>query len=96
MIIDDKLVEAAQTLLEERFGQGLGAATAIYTLEGNCFTSVSLACVSPASSVQPETGAICEAFRNGERISALVTVERRLEGGPVLFATPSGTTIDRL
>ncbi|MFN3215158.1 MAG: hypothetical protein ACE367_01540 [Acidimicrobiales bacterium] len=96
MIVDDDLVGVAQALLERRFGDHAGAATAVYTLEGNCYSSVSLTVTNPSSCVAPEVGAMCEAYKNGERISAVVTVQRRVDGGPVLYATPSGATIDQL
>lgn len=96
MIVDDELVSAARDLLERRFGDRAGAATAVYTLEGNRYTSVALDVTSASSCVAPEVGAMCEAFKHGERISALVTVQRKVDGGPVLFATPAGPTIDQL
>ena len=96
MIVDDALVEAARQLLLARFGTRADAASAVYTLEGSLFTSVSVDCVNPGSSVEPETGALAEAFKKGERISAVATMIRRVDGGPVLSSTPAGPTIDRL
>lgn len=96
MIVDDALAEAALQQLLDCFGERAGAASAVYTLEGSMFTSVSLDCINPGSSVEPETGAIVEALKRKERISAVLTVIRRTAGGPVLFSTPAGPTIDRL
>lgn len=96
MIVDDELVGVARELLERRFGERTGAATAVYTLEGGCYSSVSLTVTNASSCIAPEVGAMCEAHKNGERISALVTVERLVDGGPVLFRTPAGPTIDQL
>ncbi len=94
MIIDSDLVAAAHAALERRFGERRGAATAVYTLEGNLYTSVSVEC--PGQPIEAETGALAAVYQATERVSAVVTVERLTDGGPVAYATPSGNTLDRL
>ena len=96
MIVDDDLIDTAIATLERCFGTKVGAATAVYTLEGDCYTSVALRTVSPSSSIPPESGALCDALKHRQRVSALVTVAHLVEGGPLVYVTPSGLVLDQL
>lgn len=96
MIVDDQLIETARRTLIDHFGEGPGAATAVYTLDGTTLTSVAVHTASPSSSIAPETGALAEAAQRKERVSAVVTIQRDVTDGPIRYSSPSGVALDQL
>lgn len=83
MNLDQALVEAALELLRERFGDsGWGGAAAMYTATGRVLTSVSVEALLDAANLCIETGAIAEAHKCNEPITASVCLVRRDSESP--------------
>lgn len=77
MRLDQNLVDAANALLVARYGlSGWGGAAAMYTSTGKTLTSVFVEAPSEASELCIETGALAEAHKLNEAVTASVTVVR--------------------
>lgn len=75
--LDQNLVDAANALLVARYGvSGWGGAAAMYTGTGKTLTSVFVEAPSEASGLCIETGALAEAHKLNEAVTASVTVVR--------------------
>jgi cytidine deaminase len=97
MRLDQKLVDAAIDLMNKRFPQDEDAgAAAMYTDNGELLTSVSPDIFNPAASLCHETGAFCEAYKLGQKVTASVCVYRDANSETIRILTPCGICQERL
>ena len=96
MKLDQALVDAAVDLLEKRFPAAEGIAAAIYTDDGQILTSVVFDPEWGGGGLCAETGAICEAVKLNQRITASVCVSRLSGDSPIVILTPCGICQERL
>jgi len=96
MKLDQQLVDAAISLLETRFPAADGIAAAMYTADGTLLTSVYFEPAWGGGGLCAETGAICEAQKLNQKITASVCVSRLSGDGPVVILTPCGICQERL
>lgn len=96
MRLDQGLVDAARELLERRFPDDEGIASAMYTDDGTILTSVFFEPEWGGGGLCAETGAICEAEKQNKRIAASVCVSRLSGADPVVILTPCGICQERL
>jgi cytidine deaminase len=96
MNLDQPLVDAAIALLEQRFPNAEGIASAMYTEEGDLLTSVFFEPEWGGGGLCAETGAILEATKLNKRITASVCVSRLSGDDPILLLTPCGICQERL
>lgn len=96
MRLNQSLVDAARDLLERRFPGEEGIAAAMYTEDGDMFTSVFFEPGWGLGMLCAETGAICEAEKLGKRVTASVCVSRLSGEDPMLILTPCGICQERL
>lgn len=97
MKLDQKLIDAAISFVRERFpaaGDWDGAA-AMYTTTGRLLVSTYVEAPNPGVGLCNETGAICEAHKFGEKVTASVCVGRSPEG-KFEIVTPCGVCQERL
>lgn len=96
MKLDQTLVDAASQLIRERFGDsGWGGAAAVYTATGRVLTSVSVEALLDAANLCIETGAIAEAHKLNEPITASVCLVR-LDSEAPRVVTACGVCQERL
>jgi cytidine deaminase len=94
--VDQRLVDAAADLLRARFpGQG-GVAAAVYTAEGDLFTSVVFEPAWGGGGLCAETGALLEAVKRERRVTASACVSRLSGDSPIVVLTPCGICQERL
>ena len=96
MRLDQRLVDAARELLESRFPGEEGIAAAMYTDDGDILTGVFFEPEWGGGALCAETGAICEAEKQGKRVSASVCVSRLSGSDPMVILTPCGICQERL
>lgn len=97
MNLDQKLVDAAIALIKTRnpkAGEWDGAA-ALYTETGKILTSTYAESPNAGTGLCNETGAICEAHKINERVTASVCVGRN-PTGEFEIVTPCGVCQERL
>jgi cytidine deaminase len=94
--VDEALVQAAIDLVERRFAAGVWrGAAAMYTHEGSLLTSTFVSPPNAGADLCYETGAICEAHKLGERVTASVCVALDPKGNRYIL-TPCGICQERL
>lgn len=96
MSLDQKLIDAAIDFVNQRFPiEPWAGAAAMYTADGKMLISTAPECVNESVSLCHETGAICEAHKNDQKVTASVCVSRDDQG---LFhiLTPCGVCQERL
>jgi cytidine deaminase len=76
MRLDQKLVDAALTLAQTRWVGRDGGAAALCTASGRILTSVFAESPNQSASLCHETGAICEAHKMDDPVTASVCVDR--------------------
>ena len=96
MNLDQALVDAATALLVSYFPGEQGIAAAMYTAEGECFTSVVFDPEWGGAGLCAETGALLEAVKRKQCVSATVCVGRLGGEEPVVILTPCGICQERL
>ena len=97
MKLDQALVDAAITFIKSRYldtYDGAGAA-AMYTDKGNILISTYVETPNPATNLCHEAGAICEAHKLNEKVTASVCVGRTPDGRFDII-TPCGVCQERL
>ena len=94
--IDQALIDAASALLRERFPDAGGVAAALYTAEGDLFTSVLFDPEWGGGGLCAETGAILEAVKRNRRVTASACVSRLSGASPIVVLTPCGICQERL
>lgn len=96
MKLNERLVEAARSFIRERFPDEVWAgAAAMYTEEGKILVSTSPGTVNASVELCHEVGAICEAYKLGQRITATVCISRDDKGRFQVLA-PCGVCQERL
>ena len=70
------LYRAAVELIDRKYPEGWGGASAMYTDRGSILTSISPEVVNLSTEISFEVGAICEAHKNDERVTHVVSVIR--------------------
>jgi cytidine deaminase len=96
MHIDQALVDAALALATARWPNRDGGAAAMYTTTGRILTSVFAESPNQAACLCHETGAICEAHKLGEAVTASVCVDRENGSAPFVILPPCGLCCERL
>ena len=96
MQLDQTLIDAAISLALERWPRGEAGAAALYTSTGRILTSVFAHSPHESARLCHETGAICEAHKLRERITASVCVHRDDEHTPFIILPPCGICVERL
>ncbi|WP_190821380.1 cytidine deaminase [Saccharopolyspora pogona] len=97
MGLDQRLVDAAIELVERRWRNAVQAVAAAVRLDdGQILTSISLDNLNAAVTLCAETGALCQAYTLGKRVTASVCISKwpGSDGYPVL--APCGTCQERL
>ena len=96
MKLDSKLIEAAISYTQKRFPDVPGAgAAAMYTSAGELLISTAPGVVSSSVELSHEVGAICEAYKLDQKVTATVCVSRD-EKGQFHILTPCGVCQERL
>ncbi len=96
MKVDQKLVDTAIAQALARFPNGYAGAAAIYTSDGQLFTSVCFDSPHEGANLCHETGAYCEANRLNLKVTASVCVSRETPDAPFIILTPCGICQERL
>jgi cytidine deaminase len=96
MKLDQKLVDAAIAQALTRFPNDSAGAAAIYTSDGQMFTSVGFDSPNDAANLCHEAGAYCEAFRLNLQVTASVCVSRESADAPFIILAPCGSCQERL
>lgn len=97
MHLDQSLLDAAAGLLRHRFGDsGWGGAAAMYTDTGRVLTSVSIEAMLDSANLCIETGAIAEAHKLNEPITASVCLIRDDAAAMPKVVTACGLCQERL
>jgi cytidine deaminase len=97
MKVDQELVDAAKTLLIARYGEtGWGGAAAMYTATGTVLTSVCVEALSESSGLCIETGAIAEAHKLNDPVTASACVIRDDDSPAVRVIASCGACQERL
>ncbi len=96
MHLDQTLVDAAVELLNRRFPAAEGIAAAMYTEDGSILTGVFFQPAWGGGGLCAETGAICEAEKRNQKVTAAVCVSRLSGAHPIVILTPCGICQERL
>jgi cytidine deaminase len=96
MKLDQALIDAATALLVSYFPGNQGIAAAMYTAEGELLTSVVFDPEWGGGGLCAETGAILEAVKRKQRITAAACVGRLGGDDPIIILTPCGICQERL
>ncbi|WP_159888685.1 cytidine deaminase [Paenibacillus puerhi] len=96
MNIEDKLYEAAVSLIRSRYPSGWGGAAAMYTDRGSILTSIAPEVINASSELCIETGAICEAHKINEQVTHSICVVRDNDSSSFRVLTPCGICQERL
>lgn len=96
MSIEKQLFEAAKSLIELRYPNGWGGAAAMYSLNGNIYTSIAPEVINASTNLCIETGAILEAHKNNDPITHTICVVRDDEQSQFKILTTCGTCQERL
>ncbi|HEX9709705.1 MAG TPA: cytidine deaminase [Candidatus Thermoplasmatota archaeon] len=96
MGLNQRLVDSATALLEERFPEGEGVAAALYTDDGQILTSVYFDPNGGVAGLCAETGALLEAHKLGKRVAAIACVARKGAHEAPVVLTPCGVCQERL
>ena len=96
MHLDQTLVDAAVELLNRRFPAMEGIAAAMYTEAGSILTGVFFQPEWGGGGLCAETGAICEAEKRNQKVTASVCVSRLSGTHPIVILTPCGICQERL
>ena len=94
--LDQQLVDAAIEMAVGRWPTGNAGAAAMYTSTGRILTSVFADSPHESARLCHETGAICEAHKLQETITASVCVHRDHEHAQFVILPPCGICVERL
>ena len=96
MKLNEALVLAAKAYIEKRFpNETWAGAAAMYTDAGTLLVSTAPGVVSLSVELCHEVGAICEAYKLGQKVTATVCVSRD-DKGVFHILTPCGVCQERL
>jgi cytidine deaminase len=96
MPLDQTLVDAALALAASRWPGREAGAAALYTASGRILTSVFAESPHQSACLCHETGAICEAHKLGDPVTASVCVSREDGASPFIILPPCGICCERL
>ena len=96
MHLDQMLVDTARSLAERRWPGREAGAAALYTRTGRLLTSVCAESLNAAAQLCHETGAICEAHKFEEEVTASVCISREDADAPFVILPPCGICCERL
>ncbi|MEO8351081.1 MAG: cytidine deaminase [Chthoniobacteraceae bacterium] len=96
MKLDQTLVGAALDLATNRWPAREAGAAALYTASGRILTSVFAESPNQSACLCHETGAICEAHKLQEIVTASVCVSREDVAAPFVILPPCGICCERL
>lgn len=96
MQLDQNLVDTALVLAAARWPGREAGAAALYTASGRILTSVFAESPNQSASLCHETGAICEAHKLQEAVTATVCVSREDADSPFIILPPCGICCERL
>jgi cytidine deaminase len=94
--LDQNLVDAALALAAKRWPAREAGAAAMYTSSGRILTSVFAESPNQSACLCHETGAICEAHKLNEAVTASVCVSREDATSPFVMLPPCGICCERL
>jgi cytidine deaminase len=94
--VDENLYNAACAFLSERFpDQVWQGAAAMYTNTGRILLSTAPECQNDSVSLCHETGALCEAHKINEKVTASLCISKD-DKGDIHILTPCGVCQERL
>jgi len=93
---DQGLVDAAVGQLDARWPGGPGVAAAVRLDGGDVLTSVALDSLNSAATLCAETGALCQAYTLGRRVTASACVSREDGTDAIDVLAPCGICQERL
>lgn len=94
--VDENLYNEALRFINKRFpGEAWSGAAAMYTESGKILISTAPACVNSSVDLCHETGALCEAYKLDEKVTASICISRD-DKGQVHILTPCGVCQERL
>jgi cytidine deaminase len=96
MKLNQALYQAAVDLLCARFPGAGGLAAALYTADGSLLTSVVFQPEWGGGGLCAETGALLEAHKFNQQVTAILCVSRLEGDSPIVIATPCGICQERL
>ena len=96
MTITQPLIDAALQLAAQRWPNREAGAAALLTATGRILTSTYAESPNPAACLCHETGAICEAHKLNEAVTASVYVSREDANAPFIILPPCGICCERL
>jgi cytidine deaminase len=94
--MQEKLFEAAKSLILNRYPVGFGVAAALATTSGRILTSVSPDTKNDALSLCAEVGACLEAHKIGESVTHSLCIFRENENSEFVVLTACGICQERL
>jgi cytidine deaminase len=96
MKLDENLIQSCKDFIEKRFpSKAIEGAAAMYTENGQILMSTSPEVINGGTALCHEVGAICEAYKLNQRITASACVSRDEDGSYLIF-TPCGICQERL
>ncbi|VDN47060.1 Cytidine deaminase [Petrocella atlantisensis] len=96
MNTEKKIQIRAIEFIKHRYPSGWGGAAVIRTEKDNYYTSIALETANAAVSICIETGAMCEAHKNNEKVTHCICVVRDDENSLFKVLTPCGVCQERL
>lgn len=96
MKLDQRLVDQAIALLEERYPGSGGIASAIYTEDGEVLKGIVFDPEWGGGGLCAEAEPLLAAHRLGKRVSAVATVGRLGPNDPIVILSPCGICQERL
>jgi cytidine deaminase len=96
MKLDQKLIDTATELLNQRFPNAGGLAAAAYTADGGIYSSVVFDPEWGGGGLCAETGALLDIHKNEQQLTAIACVTRLEGGSPIFIATPCGICQERI
>jgi len=94
--IEQKMFDMAVELINKRYPKGWGGAGVIRTEDDMYFTSIWLDTINESVSICIETGAMCEAYKHGSRVTHSICVVRDDENSNCDILSPCGVCQERL
>lgn len=91
----DQLIREVKDLARERFPEGNEGAAGMLLPDGTVLTSTAPAAFNPSVEICHETGAYCEAYKQGKTIVASVCLHRETDER-FLVLSPCGVCLERL
>jgi len=94
--IEEKMYRMAVDFIPSRYPKGWGGAAVVRTSADHYYLSVALENANLSTSLCIEVGAMCEAYKFGEKITHCLCVVRDDETAPFKVLSPCGICQERL